>query len=201
MATKDNDRMTPANIKKVMEMLSPTDGTKPWTKKECCAFLGMSYNTTKLATIIKNLVEDEELSKTRKAANKYKPVSSTDLIFMIQEYIEGSSIDAIAERVYRSTNVVRDAIVRAGVTFRTVSHDYFNPDLVPDAAVRDRFNIGEVVYSVRYACNAEIRSEQLDEKHGYVYRVWLMGDMQQFAYTAAYDLASLQHLRDLGVAV
>ena len=47
--------MTPANISKVIRLLEPTEeGVKPITKKDACQYLGMSYNTTRLGTIIED---------------------------------------------------------------------------------------------------------------------------------------------------
>ena len=198
----EEERMTDANIERVIEMLNPTEpDVKPWTKKEACSFLGMSYNTTRLASVIKAYEEKVKYDKEKRAEKKGKPATDAEIIFSIQSYIEGETLDSIAKSLYRGTSFVKSILVNNSVTFRPTSHDYFKPALIPDDAVRERFNIGEVVYSAQYNVNAEIRGEQVHSSGIYVYKVWLLGDWQQFAYTPVYDLASLEHLRKLGVKV
>ena len=47
-----------------------------------------------------------------------------------------------------------------------------------------------------------IDKETKTEKYGYIYRVWLMSDKWlQSANQEAYELASLEHLRELGVRI
>lgn len=198
----EEERMTDTNIERVIEMLTPTQSDiKPWTKKEACTFLGMSYNTARLANIIKSYEEKVKYEKERRAEKKGKPATEAEIIFSIQSYIEGETIEAISKSLYRSASFVKSILVDNAVTFRPTSHDYFKPALIPDDAVRDRFNVGETVYSAQYNVNAEIRGESVHSSGIYVYKVWLLGDWQQFAFTPVYDLASLEHLRKLGVKV
>ena len=85
---------------------------------------------------------------------------------------------------------------------RVPGSSYFDPQLIPDGAVRDRFKIGEVVYSSRYDSIARIDAEQKSDKYGFVYRIWLMSERWlQSAYQEASELASLEHLRELGVKI
>ena len=68
--------------------------------------------------------------------------------------------------------------------------------------MRERFNIGEIVYSARYDSIARIDSEKQDSRYGWIYRIYLLADKwQQSAYQEACELASLEHLRKLGVRV
>jgi hypothetical protein len=68
--------------------------------------------------------------------------------------------------------------------------------------VRNRFNVGEVVYSARYDSVARVDTEQPHHQHGWVYRIWLLADKwKQSAYQPAEELASLEHLRQLGVRI
>lgn len=196
------DKLTDENLEKVIAMLDTTNpSVKPWTKKDCCAFLGIAYNTTRLASIIKEYTEKVLYKKERKAAKLGKPVTSDEVAFIIQSYIEGESLESIAESIFRGTSAVKTVLSNSGVPTRPTSHDYFKPELIPDRSAKERFAIGEVVYSAKYNVNAEIKAEQVHPVHGFVYRVWLLGEEQQFAYTPAYELASLEHLRELGVRV
>jgi len=202
-STLEEERMTDANITKVIQMLeSPPEGEKPWTKKECCQFLGMTYNTTRLGTIIENFKSTKERTQQRRKELRGKPVSADDVVFVISEYLGGETIDSISKSTYRSPGVIKRILEANAVPIRVPGSNYFTPELIPDDATRERFALGEVVYSARYDSLAKITSEQLDPKYGYVYRVWLMSESWlQSAYQEAYELASLEHLRKLGVKV
>jgi hypothetical protein len=123
-------------------------------------------------------------------------------VFIITEYLNGESIDAITKTTYRSAGIIKRVLEENAVPVRIPGHSYFKPELVPEDAVRTRFNIGEVVYSSRYDSLAKIVGEQLTNTYGYVYRVWLLSETcKQSAYQEAYELASLEHIRKLGVKV
>jgi hypothetical protein len=103
---------------------------------------------------------------------------------------------------YRSSRFIKDILEGNSVPIRVPGSSYFNPELIPDGAVRDRFKIGEVVYSSRYDSVARIDAEQNTAKHGFVYRIWLLAERwQQNAYQEATELASLEHLRQMGVRI
>jgi hypothetical protein len=88
------------------------------------------------------------------------------------------------------------------VPIRVPGHTYFKPELIPEGAVRERFKVGEVVYSARYDSTARIDTEQPHPQHAWVYRIWLLSDKwKQSAYQPAEELASLEHLRVLGVRI
>lgn len=202
-STLEQELMTDANISKVITMLeNPPEGTKAWTKKECCQALGMTYNTTRLGTVIEEYKARVLRTQQRRAELRGKPVSPDDLVFMISEYLAGQSIDAISKSTYRSSGMIKRLLEANAVPLRVPGSSYFTPELIPEGASRERFNIGEVVYSARYDSLARIASEQQRPEYGYIYRVWLLGEQaQQSAYQEAYELASLEHLRKLGVRV
>lgn len=194
--------MTDANIAKVISLLEPADDSKPITKKDACAMLGMAYNTTRLATILNTFKEKQARDAKRRAEKRGKPATADEIVYVIQEYIRGETIDSISKATYRGPSFVKGILERHAVPIRATSHDYFKPELVPEDASQDRFTVGETVYSTRYDSLARIEGEQKTSEYGWIYRVWLLGEKwQQFAYSAAYDLASLKHLRELGVKV
>lgn len=199
----EEELMTPANIAKVIRLLEPSEeGVKPITKKDACQILGMAYNTTRLATIIQEYKDKQERDKKFRAEKRGKPLTQGELDFIISEYLGGEPIDGISKQIYRSTEVVKQVLINHSVPIRVPGHSYFRPQLIPDGAVRDRFKVGEVVYSARYDSLAEIKSEKQDPKHGWIYALWLKGEKWlQYAYQPAYELASLEHLRELGVKV
>lgn len=208
MATKkrselEQELMTDANILRVIGLLEPKEeGAKPITKKDACQILGMAYNTTRLGTIIEEFKKKRERDAQRRAALRGKPATKDEIIFVIQEYLEGQPVDAISKSTYRGTTFVKAILDEHAVPIRVPGHTYFNPQLIPDAAVRKQFKVGEVVYSARYDSTARIDAEQPHAQHGWVYRIWLIADKwKQSAYQPAEELASLEHLREIGVRI
>lgn len=200
----EEERMTDANIAKVIKMLEePEEGTKPWTKKECCQFLGMAYNTTRLGSIIETYKERKAKDAERRAALRGKPASNEEVSFIIQEYLEGATVDSISTTTYRSPAFIKKILEVNAVPIRVPGHSYFDPQLIPEDAVRDSFAIGEVVYSSRYDSLALVDTEAVSKDGAsFVYRLWLLAEKwKQFCYQPAYELASLEHLRKLGVRV
>ena len=199
----EEEMMTGANIAKVIRLLEPTEeGKKPITKKDACAMLGMAYNTTRLGTIIEEYKQKQVRISERKSQLRGKPATQEEKVYIISEYLNGETVDAISKMTYRSSRFIKDVLEGNSVPIRVPGSSYFNPELIPDDAVRERFKIGEVVYSSRYDSTARIDAEQKTSKHGFVYRVWLLAEKwQQNAYQEAAELASLEHLRQMGVRI
>ena len=82
---------------------------------------------------------------------------------------------------------------------RKPAKDDLKSNLIPEEASRDRFALNEVVYSAKYDGLASIEKE-LFQNDMWVYRIWVKGE-QFYAYQPAYELASLQKLRDAGISI
>ena len=198
----EEERMTDSNLSRVIRLLEPEEGKKPITKKDACQMLGMAYNTARLGTIIEQFKERQRRTAEQRAKLRGKAVTKDEKIFIIQEYLTGSTIDAITKSTYRGVTIVKQVLDEYSVPLRIPGQNYFNPQLIPDGAVRDKFEVGEVVWSARYGSLAKIYSEKLDPKHGHIYHMWLMDDRwRQYCWQPAYELASLQQIRELGVQV
>jgi hypothetical protein len=199
----EQELMTDANILRVISLLEPKDtGAKPITKKDACQILGMAYNTTRLGTILEEFKQKRDRDAQRRAALRGKPATNDEVTYIIQEYLEGQPVDAISKSTYRGTTFIKAILDEHAVPIRVPGHTYFNPQLIPDGAVRNRFQVGEIVYSARYDSVARIDTEQPHPQHGWVYRIWLLSEKWlQSAYQPAEELASLQHLRALGVRI
>ena len=199
----EEELMTDVNISKVIRLLEPQEeGKKPITKKDACAILGMSYNTTRLGTIIDEYKQKQIRTAQRKSQLRGKPATQEEKVYIITEYLNGETVDAISKMTYRSSRFIKDILEGNSVPIRVPGSSYFSPELIPDGAIRDRFKIGEVVYSSRYDSTARIDAEQKSDKYGFVYRIWLLADKwQQNAYQEASELASLEHLREMGVRI
>ena len=202
-SASEEELMTDANISRVIRLLEPQEeGVKPITKKDACQILGMSYNTTRLGTIIEEFKQKQARTAQRKAELRGKPATREDIVFIISEYLGGETVDGISKMTYRSPTFIKRVLEDNSVPIRVPGSSYFNPEMVPDGANRDRFRIGEVVYSTKYDSTARIEVETLTEKYGYIYRIFLLSDKWlQSAWQEHYELASLQHLRDLGVRI
>ncbi len=198
----EEERMTDSNLSRVIRLLEPEEGKKPITKKDACQMLGMAYNTTRLGTIIEQFKERQRRTAEQRAKLRGKAVTKDEKIFIIQEYLTGSTIDAITKSTYRGVTIIKQVLDEYSVPLRIPGQNYFNPQLIPDGAVRDKFEVGEVVWSARYGSLAKIYSEKLDPKHGHIYHMWLMDDKwRQYCWQPCYELASLQQIRELGVQV
>ena len=192
----DTEKLDATNLEKVIKLLEPTEeGVKAITKKDACAMLCIAYNTTRLGTLIEKYKEKVERDKARRTQLRGKPATPEDVVYIVKEYLSGEAVSNIAESLYRSVGFVTGVLEANSVPTRTTGYDYFKPELIPDAAVRESFTIGEVVYAARYDSIARIEGT-----FGSAYRLWLLHDKWlQFAYQPAEELASLEHLVKLGV--
>lgn len=199
--TAEDERLDDASIERVIELLEPKEG-KPGTKKDACQILGIAYNVTRLAKIIEDYRKGKAREAERRAALRGKPATNDEIVYVISEYLEGATIDAITKSTYRPANFVKHILETNAVPIRANSHDYFRPELIPEGAMRDRFAVGERVYSARYDSIAEVETESVGKHGEWVYRVWLLAEKwKQYAYQPVEELASLEHLRKLGVKV
>jgi hypothetical protein len=198
----EEEKLTNTNISNVIKLLEPENNKKAISKKEACQILGINYNTTRLKTIIEQFKEHQRFCAEQRAKLRGKPLSKEEKIFIIEEYLSGNSIDSITKSTYRGISLIKQVLNYYNVPLRIPGQTYFNPQLVPENAMRDRFTINEMVWSTRYTSLAKIYSEKLDPKHGYIYNLWLTDDKwRQYCWQPHYELASLEHLRELGVKV
>lgn len=198
-AKNTEERLDEAHMERVIAGL---EQEKPITKKEACAILGIAYNTTRLGTLIEKYKEAKDRDAKRRAALRGKPATQDEIVYVISEYLEGSTVDAITKSTFRPTTFVKRILEENSVPIRNSSHDYFRPELIPEGAVRERFALEEIVYSARYDSIARIETEGFSPKHGFYYRLWLLSDKwKQYANQEACELASLEHLRKLGVKI
>lgn len=192
----DQEKLDSANLEKVIKLL---EGEKPITKKEACSILNIAYNTTRLNSLIEKHKENVARDRERRREKRGKPATLEEIRYIVTSYLEGNTVEAISDTIYRPTTLVKQVLDSHSVPIRARAHDYFKPELIPEGAVRTKFDMGETVYSARYDSICKIEGEY-PHPHEYVYRVWLMSDRwQQYAYQPASELASLKHLEELGV--
>lgn len=193
---KDTEDLSDNTIERVIEAL---ERDNPITKKVACEMLRISYNTSRLSTIIENFKEKKARHKALVDSKKGKPASLEETKCIIEEYLSGEPISEIARRNYRGESFIRTLIKKYSVPTREQGSDYWNVPLIPDEAIKTEFQVGEKVYSARYQSLATIKGVTVSNGEN-VYRIWLDAEnWQQFAYQPWYELASLEHLRSAGV--
>lgn len=192
----ENEKLDYNNMEKVIGLL---EAQPPITKKTACEILCIAYNTSRLDKLIEKHREKKAKDKELRSQKRGKPAQPGEINFVVSSYLDGSSLEHISDSIYRSTNFVKGILEQYNVPVRARASDYNKPELVPDGAVRQYFNIGERVWSARYNCTAEICGE-VPHSQEKVYRIWLLGE-EQWAYQPASELASLEHLKEIGVSV
>lgn len=195
----EQERMTDANIERVISLLNPKDDKKAITKKEACQILGMSYNTARLDKLLTEYTDKQAATKKRREEKRGKPVTKEEIDYVISQYFKHVSLENIADALYRGTKFVKNILEQYGVPQRNSAYNYFTPPLLPEQSVMERYTVGENVYSSRYECIAKIVAEQWSDKHKcWIYRVWLP-HWEKFAYQESYELASLKKFEEMGI--
>jgi hypothetical protein len=196
-ANAEYENLSDSNIEKVIGLLS---AEKPITKKAACEILCISYNTTRLDSIINHYKEKKDHERQQREKKRYKAASKEEIDLIVTSYLEGEPVTKIANTIYRSDNFVKNILDRVSCPKRIQGADYWNPEMIPEAAMRDSFTVGERVWSARYNSMAIIKA--LVPAQPDVYRVWLDAEeWQQFAYQPYWELASLDHLRQQGITL
>lgn len=198
MATRikvdSQEKLDATHFERVISLLEPKDGGKPGTKKDACAILGIAYNTTRLGSLIDKYKADKEKEAQNRAKKRGTPATMAEVSYVVQSYLEGGTVESISTTLYRSSGFVNTILDKYSVPKRQSAYSYFRPELVPEGAMRDKFSVGEKVYSMPYDSLASVEAEV---KPG-IYRVYLLSERwRQFAYQENIELASLQHLREL----
>ena len=219
MRTKKHENLTQANINKVIELLNPTDGSKPITKKEACAILNIAYNTTRLGSIIAEHKDIMEYRATRKAQNRGRKATDLEKRDAIERYLNGQTVSEIAKGMFRSTTFIRNLIDNIGVPQKITKSEKsvyaWRTPMLPEQCVAEEFEVGEKIWAVRENYPAIVQRElttpeQAEEKGFRVYLCYTIECTQEdlkdtyfpylefagkYSCLAAYDMGSLRHLR------
>ena len=218
---KDHEKLTSSNIQYVIDLL---EAEKPITKKEACAILCISYNTTRLAKIIADHAENIAYKIERKSRNKGKAASEYEIKEAATMYLKGENITNIAQSLYRSAGFVRAILDRLGVPTKPSSaEERMGVGYLPENCVAEEFQVGELAWSAKYHTIVQITHEMTPEyainKKGLVDGIDYVakygsrcyatsvresvddfGNPQGFsAFDLAHDLGKLSHLEKFGV--
>jgi len=200
----------------------------PFTKKEACLKLNISYNTARLNNIIVEYKDKIEFQDKRRSQNKGKRATAYEITEAIVLYLNKEPISAIASSLYRSSSFVKGIISRIGLPEYTTKEGRNTYDLLPERMVSEIFSKGELAWSAQHHGLAQVREEitlKEQEKPGYrraidyekrdgskLYNIYVLekGDYSNsyfpsvecggfFSCSHAYDLGRLDHLVDVGV--
>lgn len=211
---KEGENLTQTHIKKVIELL---ETEKPISKKDACDILNISYNTTRLTKIIEQYKQEQEEQQRRRAANRGKEATAFEIQSIIEGYLDGDTLAEISKRLFRPSAFIKDIIEFVGVPQKVTGNDYYNPSIIPDRCSREEFDRGQVVWHSRRHCMAIVLEQKhnVSDKTNNYYQVYVIepidepspyfpqytdyGGYYDGAY--AYDLGSLEHLKQYGVDV
>ncbi len=217
---KDHEKLSHANIQKVITLLYPETG-KAITKKEACEILNISYNTTRLDKIIQEYKERIEYTAKRRGQNKGKPASREEIQQVVLEHLQSEPISKIANRLYRSVGFVQKIIDSVGIPIK-------GDPIVPDKCIAENFEINEKVWSATYSRPAIVKAELTQDylaklpgmaKTNYeklyntrCYAIYVLESVDSedsffpgvktggfHAYSPSYELGKLKHLEEFGV--
>lgn len=187
---------TSIDTKKIPEAIAMLDNGA--TKKAVCAFLGMAYNTTRLQTEIDDYLSGVERSKEQRRLRRGKAILDTELVNIIESYISGDSIANIADRFYRSEALVKSTLEKHGALLRDSKANPLSPSILPDNAMSDSFEEGDIVWLAAYSMIGEIKKKISPDG----YRVYILNrDYHRYVNQYAHDLGSMKYLESLGVDV
>lgn len=224
---KEHEQLSSSNIQKVIGLLNPQDASvKPITKKDACEILNISYNTTRLTQIIQNHLDQKEYVSKRKAQNRGKAASNSEICEAVTDYLQGATVSDISRRLYRSAGFVKTLLDKVGVPHRP-GNDEERKELeyFPDECVSEDFAVGEIAWSSTYhstvivdqkltkeyiSDNSGLQAFDYERKYGtYCYAVYVLQKLKSEdldiqtggfnAYVPAYELGKLEHLKKYGL--
>lgn len=210
---KEGENLTETHIKRVIELL---EAEKPISKKDACEILNISYNTTRLSKIIEQYKQDQDEQQRRRAANRGKAATLFEIQSIIDGYLEGDTIAEISKRIYRSAGFIKEVIESVGVPQKVVSGDYWHAGIIPEQCAREEFERGQIVWHARRHCMAIVLDQrQASDKTNNYYQVYVIEPIEEaspyfpqhegyggyYDGAYAYDLGSLDHLKQYGVDV
>lgn len=164
---------------------------KKITKKEACSRLGIAYNTTRLDKLLDEYVEEKERIAKRKAGNRGKSASDFEVTTVVEMFLEGEPLTAIAERLCRGTTFIKNILTRCGLPMRDHNCDYFTPQFLDEDFTREDLMVGTIVYSARHQEIGTIKRPcPAKGEVGY----WVYLSSEQNVALAWYDILPLDHL-------
>jgi len=196
--SKSEERLDKLSMQKVISLL---EQEKPITKKAACEMLNISYNTTRLKKLIEEFKRKEENSKKRRTKLRGKPITTDELSIIASEYLSGTAISVISDFIYRPATLIKESIKDLNIPIRHAEASYHNPYLIEDGAVSEEYEKDDLVYAARYQCAALVEKKYSNEDGNY-YKIYLLGNEQQYAMQPYWELADLTRVhKELKVVI
>jgi len=194
---REGEHLDAASIEKVIELLG---ADKPITKKHACELLNISYNTSRLSSIIDEYQERKAYAQERRRQLRGKPITEYEAKNIVEQYLDQTSLSELSESTHRSVNVIKALLSKYNLPIRSPENNYFNPVFIDDLGLAEYYPAGSLVYSARYNQPAEVvKVIQQSEVHGNIFQIWLFDD-QMWASQPWYELANLTKVQqELGI--
>lgn len=197
---QEHERLEDSNIQRVIELL---EQEQPITKKAACEILNISYNTTRLQSIINEYKERKERRKKAFQRNRGRPIEDREISLFVKYFLQGDPISEISELTYRPASAVKNTLDRLGVPTRPKGDEAHKPGLLPDECVITEAYEGQIVWSAVYHRTAEIIKYVGMSRDGEspVYRVYILEPSEHrkkagfYANQRIEELGSLEHLK------
>lgn len=173
------------------------------TKKGACEILGVASNST-MERLIQEWQDQQIVTAEMKKKKRGTPLQPHEIVIIIESYLQGDSLEQIADRLYRSTAMVKAELERRGANLKfnekldPSKPLELHPPEVPEQLMSDTFAVDEEVWVAAYQCMGVV-TKVMDND---VYRVWLLAeDRQKYVHQYAWDLASMKPFAELGVNI
>ena len=179
--------------------------------------LNIAYNTARLTRVLEDYEEQQAYVQKRKAKNRGKSPTTSEIHEAITNYLQGETVAEIAKYLYSSPGFVKAIIDRSGVPHRPTSkEERRRASLLPEECISEEFEVGERVWSALHHAPAKV-TKRLDDSYieKYIcpcYNIYVFEKISSsgtwfpgietggfFASSTAYDLGKLTHLKDLGI--
>ena len=196
---KEHEKLDEATISRVISLLN---STPPITKKEACEILNISYNTTRLTSIINEHQEKLARRKSNYEKKKGKPLDDFEISMIVKSYLQDQEVSEIAASLFRSPSLVSKVLENLGVPRRPRGKVNYTPTLLPDECVLTETKPGDLVWSAFYDSAAEVIKQSGVSRDGSpVYQIYVFQESDSnrragfYANQKLEELGSLEHLK------
>jgi hypothetical protein len=159
MAKAPNTEISEAKIRNAIWYLKTGK-----TKKFVCEFLGITYNTKKLDSLIEDFHKRLEREKQLKLAAKNKVFSQKEKELIVKQYLAGEAQSTLAKQYFISPQRIKNILIEMNTPLRGRGK---NSEGKVDHIIQDletKFKKGDKVFIAKYNCFASIH-EIFDEEY------------------------------------
>lgn len=197
---QEHEKLDDANIQRVIDLLK---GEQPITKKAACEILNISYNTTRLNSIITEFEERKERRKKAFARNRGRPLEDREIAMFVKYFLQGDPISEISELTHRPAATIKNTLDRIGVPVKPKGDEAHHSAFLPDECIITEAHPGQIVWSARYHRTAEVVKYAGMSRDGEskVYQVYVLEPSEHrkragfYASQRIEELGSLEHLK------